>query len=300
MFRVGRGLAGTIFALPAMWSCAPLQGGYEVQAPYDSYVCFDASFLQCLESAQVRHEYSLLRHAYGRVFVDGTVKIRDPGANTVTISTDKKYQCRNSNVPYTQSIRQSELASVVFIPPALLNQIGEQMVQLDRLRRNCLRTMQAYNYQQKILPTQDAESAAQKSVQYLSALVENENISPNASVNLTLSSTQITQYGLAPPPAGQNLKLADALLAERNLSTQSADTLRTQAETQAINVQYKQQFDDAQLAIDAQLRQLGSTLQALDGAVVMLPKAEAGQQYYTNGSWVQKGSVVLNLGKRPI
>jgi hypothetical protein len=236
-------------------------------------------------------ENKLKRTVYRNAFLGDTVTIRDPKANIVQRSSDSKYRCNNGSVPYRQTIAQRAPAPAIFVSEALLNQIGEQMIRLEQIRRSCGRLLATYNFQLALLPNQDQQAAAQKAVQYLSAKVENENIAPNTTVNTDLNSVELTQFGLTAPANG-TLKVADALVTQRNLSTLSAEQIRTQTKAQTIDVEYRKQFDDAQSAIDAQLREIAHSLLILDSAVVATPDTVV-RQYYETGAWVQKGSAVL-------
>lgn len=282
--------SGCCAALIALGGCASIPGTYEVQAPYDSYVCFNSSFSECLRSPQMRNANRFRETVYGKFFVGGTATVRDPDAGIVKSTSDGKYQCKNGRIPYAQSLAQAEPAPVVFVSPALLDQIGEQITRLKRIREGCLRTLAAYNFQLTVLAGQDQESAGQKAVQYLTAKVEYENIQPWSGVNVALSSSEISQFGL---PTGQSWNVADALVSQRNSITATSDQLRKQTKAQAMNVDYKQQFEDAQLAIDVQLREIANELLSLDNALAHSPDREVAQRYYEDGTWVQKGSVVL-------
>jgi hypothetical protein len=253
--------AGCCFVLPIVGGCASVPGTYEIQAPYDSYVCSDTSFLKCLQSPQLGNANTFKTSVYNGVLDGDTVTVRDPGAGIIRTSSDGKYQCRNGKIPYAQTLAQAGRAPVVFVSPALLNQIGEQITRLHRIREGCVRTLNAYNFQLKILAAQDQQSAAQKAVQYLTAKVEYENIQPWNGVNVALTSAEIALFGLPQPPSGPNSwTVADALVAERNSITQLSEQLRIQTKAQTMGAEYKQQFDDAQLGIDVQLREIANEL----------------------------------------
>ena len=292
-------LSGLCSALILLGGCASIPGIHEVQAPYDSYICYNVSFSECLQRPELSTANVLRRRIYSGVFAGNTVTVRDSSAGTVTRSKDGKYQCNNGKIPYTQTLPQTERATVVFVAPSLLDQIGEQMVKLQRLRTICLRALAGYDFQLAILASQDQQAAAQKAVQYLSAKAEYENITLNTTVNtnVTLTPLEVTQFGLPPlNPSGQPWDVADALKAQRNLVTQLSEQLRNSTETQTLNVDYKQQFEDARLAIDIQLREVANELLALDSAAVTTSD-DVVKRYYENGAWVQKGSTVLSKEK---
>ncbi|HEX7138577.1 MAG TPA: hypothetical protein VF219_12045 [Vicinamibacterales bacterium] len=289
-------LAALVYSV-SLAGCASLPGTYKVEVPYDAYVCFRKTFAQCLQEPALASANTFRQNVYGSSFAGASVTFQDHNAGTVTASSDGKYQCKSGTVPFTQTLSQTNTAEVIFVSPPLLNQIGEQAIRLDRARAACSRIIDAYNVQLQNLTVQDQQAAAQKAVQYLSAKVENENISPNATVNAVLTAAEITQFGLTPPASG-SLKVADALVSQRNSVTQLSDQLRNTIKDQTLNVDYKKQIDDAQSVIDSQLREVGRDLSLLDCGALQMPAVTVLHRYFVDGEWVQQGSVVMLLRKR--
>lgn len=84
------------------------------------------------------------------------------------------------------------------------------------------------------------------------------------------------------------------LLLYRLCDNTAAANVRDNAKDQTID-DYMRQFTNAQTAIDTQARAVGRAMLALDGAQIVSVQGP-GTQHYQNGTWVQKGTVVITIG----
>src|SRR6266851_1363423 len=104
----------------------------KVQAPYDSFVCYNTTFEACATSVQggaikILHDrtYSRQRPSRGVSLLSTKYIIEDPDAKKIVTTTDTKYSCQLSEIPYAQKLKPSILATAVFVSPVLLRQIDE-------------------------------------------------------------------------------------------------------------------------------------------------------------------------------
>src|SRR5207245_870042 len=116
----------------------------EIQAPYDSFVCYNSSYDHCLTEAQHAQLKTYLKGSFASLDRSG-YKVEDPDANKppITSTADNKNHCNMGTIPYTQTLDPKQLGSVVFVSPVLLSQIGEQLVKVEHAREACLRLVQA-------------------------------------------------------------------------------------------------------------------------------------------------------------
>lgn len=146
----------------------------KIQAPYDSFVCFNSTFNDCANSAQAGSLKTL--PGPHRLLATGGYVFDDPDAGKLPSTTDKKYQCTFGITPYAQTLDPGKPSVAVFVSPVLLREIGEQQVRLTRARTACERLIQTYEYQQQVLALQDKLSMNQKAIAILSDEVESERL----------------------------------------------------------------------------------------------------------------------------
>ena len=266
---------------------------YKVQAPYDAFVCFDSTFNHCYGTAQSGQLKTLYTTSFARLAATpgGSVVppiLIDPDALKEFASKDTKYHCQFGAIPYTQTLQPDQQAPAVFVSPVLLRQIGEQQLKLARIRTSCQRLLQAYDYQIDILVLQDKLSVAQKATALLSSEVEQARLLKDGFGSRSLTQSEGTQYGVNPGP------LRDELRAIRDNAVAIGEQLRNMYKTQIVDVDYKKQFDDENLAIELQLRELGRSLFILDRSTVQYQQHRLLPSGYVTGSWVKQGTIVLS------
>jgi hypothetical protein len=96
-------------------------------------------------------------------------------------------------------------------------------------------------------------------------------------------------------PGGSRM-VSYELLQYRNCLESIAVKVRENVKKQTINNDYEHQFDNAQLAIDVQARQVARALLALDDSEILSVQGPNVQENYQSGTWVQKGTIVLLSG----
>jgi hypothetical protein len=80
---------------------AAAPASYPVQAPFDSYVCYDMSFADCIGLPQLRDIDTFRTTVYASDFIDSAT-INDPEAGKITSSSDTNYSCNNNKIPYVK------------------------------------------------------------------------------------------------------------------------------------------------------------------------------------------------------
>jgi hypothetical protein len=261
--------------------------GTKVQAPFDSFVCYDSSFARCAEAVQATQLNAFHRAAYPK-FASTHFRFKDDQSGLQHKTSDGQYSCQYGAVPYKQKLNPSDAAAVVFISPVLMSQIGEQDLRLKRVRDACDRVIDAYEYQLQILGLQDQLSVNQDGVNYFSSKIEGDrNVKQQFGLD-ALTDQEADQYG-----ATHGLKFYEALTNARRDAASKSDSIRALYKKQTLQVEYKKLFDNANLAIDLQLRELGRELFVLDRAIVKADRTYPPIDGYETGSWVQKGTVVL-------
>ena len=91
--------------------------------------------------------------------------------------------------------------------------------------------------------------------------------------------------------------LSSLLLRNRRVVSEYSSSIRAAIKRHTENVEYKNQFADAQSAIDLQLREIARQLLLLDQSTLEISDASVLRKHYLEGAWVQKGSVVLSVQK---
>lgn len=271
----------------------------EIQAPYDSFVCFKSTFNHCLDGAQSGQLIKLhtnlktaaVNKPFGAAFkpfaTGGGGIVTDPDAGKVVSTKDAKYQCQYGTIAYTQTLQPDLIAPAVFVSPILLRQIGEQQVKLGKIRTACARLVQAYDHQQDIQAAQDRLSTNQRAITMLSAETEFERLTKDAFGARPLTAAELVLYGVT----GGGVR--DALRTSRENSVTVGEQLRAMYKTQVNDIEYKKQFEDAALSIDLQLRELARSLFLLDRSIAPASPQQLTRQGYEDGAWVKQGTVVL-------
>lgn len=264
-----------------------------VQAPFDSFVCYNSTFNECLGRAQSGRLRTLQMSAFRNLAVgsfaagSNSAVVEDPEAGQTLSSGDTKYQCSYGNIPYAQTLDPDRRAAAVFVSPVLLRQIGEQQLRLTRARTSCARLLQAYEFQVTIIARQDELAVAQKATAVLSSEVESERAAKDAVGARGLNATEQAQFGLGA------IAVRDALKLSRENVVSIGETLRTMYRTQVLDVDFKRQFEDANLAIELQLRELARNLFVLDRSIAPDATRRLLPVGYADGAWVEQGTVVL-------
>jgi hypothetical protein len=273
-----------IFCLPLLLGLACLVSACatSVQAPYDAFVCFNASFNSCLAQAQSSRLKSFVSTAFPRLN-SGPI-IADPDAGKHEATKDNKYSCDYSSVSYSQKIKPDDLYGIVFVSPVILNEVGEQQILITQARDGCHRVVQAYDYEGDVLKLQDQLSTTQSSQSRLSAIIDAQRNSKDG-VGGDADPKPVT--GETPGTSER-----DALQAAQTSAVGLAETLREKYKDETVNITFAQRFEDAQRQIDAQLRELGRELFVLDRATVDQGNGNAVRGRYSDGSWVAKGTIV--------
>ena len=272
----------------ALTSCATIENSTKLQAPFDSFVCYNKSFGACLDQAQAGQLKAFHETTYRfQIRKTNAPGDPDPAAGKIIQSKDGKYKCDNGTVPYNPTLVSDVVAPAVFVSPVILRQIGEMQIKVARARTACERLIQAYEYQIDILVVQDQLARSQKAVALLTAELESDRSNKDGFGSRALTPDETSRFGV------QASSVRDALRSSRSTSVDQGETLRAMFKTQTTDVEYKKQFADANLAIDLQLRELGRTLFILDRALAPDWAAGLKQTGYRDGSWVRQGTIVL-------
>jgi hypothetical protein len=195
---------------------------------------------------------------------------------------------------------------VVFVSPLLIYGIGEQLETLKRTRSNCLQLIAGYNSFVTSTSLLNAQAILQQSIQFLSAQAEFYTLNSNPAVGgLTMN----TPGAITPPfpEYFQNLTsdckltketgtaMITVLKFERICAIKAAAAIRDNIKNTTIGIDYLAKFQNAQQAIDTQAREIAHALFALDSTEIVSLQGPI-QQHYQNGTWVQKGTVILSIG----
>lgn len=264
--------------------CATTTTG-KIQSPYDGFVCFDTSFNACLgkvQQGQVQ-QYTTKTFSTGRRQI---LALGSPDDGKIPTTSDKKYECRYGTVPYQSALQRDQAASVVFVSPVLLRHIGEQQLRLDKIRSSCARIIETYESQLEVLRMQDQISLQQGAIALFSGEIEGARNAKEGYGGRKVTSDEKTTYGVP------DSTLAEALAYERAQLVKSGETLRSQLKKQAMDVDFKRQFEDANLSIELQLRDIARNLFILDRAVVQAQPG-ARPDGYADGAWVRQGTIVV-------
>lgn len=253
--------------------------------------------MDCLRLPQLTNINNFINTVYGSDFKVNTLTINDPDAGHVKYSSDNSFSCTYSQIPYTQTLQQTSPVAVLFVPPGLINEVAEQMETLRRVRLGCSQLIDTYNSYLTNMASLDIQDNLQQSVQYISGMIEYYTLSTyNGPPNIGLKPGNLSHL-LGPCTLWQQSNnMPSLLLSYRLCMTSAAADVRKNVKDETINNDYKHQFDNAKLAIDTQARVVGRALLALDSTEIASLQGPVVQQNYQNGTWVQKGTVVLTTG----
>jgi len=278
------GAIALLLSVPFMPGCVPRN----IQAPFDGFVCYSQSFADCASNPRTKD----LRRYYSQTFSKQQLVDDVNSFSAKDVKTDDgKYTCKMGSVPYEPKLNRSKVFDIVFVSPVLISQLGEQEVRLKRAREACTRTIKAYEFHRDLISVQDKAAKVNSATTKIAAEVEfNRLTSENIAVR-PLTEGEADALGLT---RGTMLREALKLLRERGVDLN--EEVRSKANIQTIEVEYEKLFDDANLLIEAQLRELGRQLFVLDRSVLSF-EGTAKNVGYDNGSWVQKGTIVLEVKK---
>ena len=254
-----------------------------VQTPFDSFVCFDSSFNECLNQAQEGQLRTLTDNVLRTSNANPSFIVNGEDGQVVR-TVDEKYSCDLGKVPYNQSLAPDRRSSIVFVSPVLISEVSEQHMRLQQVRRSCQRLIDNYNFQREVFETQETLAKMQRGSSFLSALIEKERL------------------GSGPYPVGGNafgpepeMGIPDqktereALHSTREQAIQANERMRIRMRERSFDTDFRNQFDDANTAIQVHLRSLARTLFVLDrSAPAQAFRAHSGR--YPSGSWVKQGT----------
>lgn len=278
----------------------------KIQAPYDSFVCFDSSFNQCLARAQSgeleSYLASLKNHNSSLASLtdlnSSDPLVSDPDKDKTVPTRDllnyPKYSCNFGSIPYQSTLQRNQEASVVFVSPVLLSQIGDQMIRLNRLRTGCARLVQTYNYELDVLALQDELSIAEQGTGEYSTQIEAANNVKQGWLGAILADAEADKYHVAHGSSAN-----EALGQARRHAIEYGRQLRDRFKDQTTSIDYRDRFTDANLAIELQERELGRSLFVQDRSAVAHPRGWERGRDYNSGSWVKQGTIVFSVWQWP-
>jgi hypothetical protein len=268
--------------------------GFKLQAPFDSFVCYNSSFKQCLNRAQAGQLKTLSQASYkqkdGAPAMFGVVA-PDSDAGKVPPTKDGTKRCYYGTVPYTLTLKEDAISPAVFVSPVLLRQIGEMQIRISRARTACARLIQAYDHQAEISAVQEGLAKAQVAIGWLSSELESDRLRKEGYGGRLVNAEERDKYHV--PPS----HLFEALQYSRTTnSIPRQEELRGLLKKQ-LDMDYENQFFDANLGIDLQLRELARMLFILDRSAAPDSMSALKNTGYGDGAWVKQGTVVLSKGK---
>lgn len=272
-------------------SCA-LEGcaAEKVQAPFDTFVCYDTTFDGCLKTAQAGqlklfHD-NAYQAAYGKAGAGNFDD--DPDAGKTVATSDAAYTCVYGSIPYTMNLKRDQQAPAVFVSPLLLRSLGEEHIKLQQIREACARLVQSYNYQMTVIKQQNSLATLQKAQERLAREITTEEYNRDSVGERIVSASeqQICAGGGA---------ARDCLASVTDQIYDTSEKLRPMYITQLTTVDYAKQFKDANRAINLQLRELARQLFVLDRSLAdVTAGGHPDHRGYEDGSWVRQGTVILS------
>ena len=281
-------LAIAIFLLTIGATFSPVTAGesYRVQAPFDSFVCYDVSLVECSKSITGTPDNFLFTDLNG-------------GISKKT--SDGKYGCDYRAILYKQTLSYNAPSAVSFYSPPLISQLNDGLRKLDRARESCNFLVETYNSQLMLLKLQDEQALSQLQIQYLTSRIEEtglstiggEEICPADGANLDQRCINVVDGNLTIVTDTNTVR--GELRKQRDANTKLSEKIRNMLRDQTVNSDYKKQFTDAQFLIDAQVSELNRGLFVLDRAKPNIANGSVSDKVYDSGSWVQQGSHVCSV-----
>ncbi len=261
-----------------------------IQAPFDGFVCYSQSLDQCATNAQTKD----LKKYYAQTFPQKRLlfNFEDKYAGQVKGTKDNGAEkCKLGTLSYKPTLNPDKTFDIVFVSPVLLSQLAEQEVRLERAREACMHLITAYNAHSDLFAKQNESARASIAITRLAAEAEVHRLAKDNQGERRLSAEEANFMNL---PATTIMR--DALQKMRERGADLNEEVRTLANKQTFSIEYDKLFKDANSLIDSQLRELGRQLFVLDRSVMSAP-GPSKYVGYSNGSWVQKGTIVLKIRK---
>jgi hypothetical protein len=283
-----------IIAFGSLSGCATTK----IQAPFDSFVCYSSSLANCLsavQNGQLQGYVGAIRNHQkaGPIVGASPFLFDDPDANKTPLSTtDGKYECDYGSVGYAQAIDPTKEAEAVFVSPTILRLLAEEHVRLIHSRKSCERLVQEYNYQIVVVGLQDHLSVDQGAYADFNGAIDKER-----ETNASVGARQLTAPELAKSGLSAGTTLRDGVLLLRQDMTSTSVSLRNDYKAQVVTVDFARRFDDANLAIDLQLREIARTLFLLDRSVPIQLPGHLLPGDYPNQSWIKQGTDTLRVNR---
>jgi len=226
-----------------------------VQSPYDSFVCFDSTFNECLNQAQDGQLRSLTDNVIRASNEQPNFTVSVDNSSQVIRTVDEKYSCDLGAIPYAQRLDPNKKSSIVFVSPVLLSEVSEQQMRLNQVRAGCQRLIDNYNFQREVFETQETLAKVQRGSSVLSARIEKERLGSGP------YPVGGTPFGPEPEMGVPDQKTErEALHSTREQAIQANERMRVRMRERSFETDFRNQFDDANTAIQVHLRNLARTL----------------------------------------
>ena len=253
-----------------------------IQAPFDSFVCFETSLANCAKRA-LGGNYAHLIDGPGSPF-----SWKDESGGKVSTSTDGAVSCSLGGAVKTPKVDVNLVRDVVYFSPVTLLQAKEAIEQLEIRRAGCARAINIYESQSKFLALQDRQSRSQSAVAYFSSLTENKNLGATKIDYGPVAAGDLARFGMT-----NHTNIVEALLAARKDGVLTAEAVRDSMKAQAMGPEVKTQITDLQRTISLQVGDVEKLMFPLNLAVGDIAKPK--KQLVPNGEWVLRGATIASV-----
>lgn len=273
-----------LFSLLVTFSSAKAETS-TAQAPFDSYVCFDSTYPECVTKSFGANAKYLLNDTRWRIGLDGTPFL---SLSSFPKTADKKVGCI---LPEDSPVRLTTLDfrrkyAVIFFSPSHLLQLEEAARAVDRAWLACERLVDAYHHQQLVFKNQDIYAEAQEYAQRLSSDIE----------RFTLEGSTIN-WPLVNLSDGRRLGYPQVLTLRRGDAHSVAKVIRESERLRSLEVEFPNQAKDLTALYAATLREFTKVAFALEVAGMNFPQSteKSRRKLILDGAWVVKGREIVRF-----
>jgi hypothetical protein len=276
-----------------------------IKAPFDSYVCYDASMADCIVSV-LNDPQPFFSAGRWKVDVDGTMIMMADAS--LSKSSNDKVQCTpRVGKGYAFKFNFLVKRQVVFFSPDLFLRFGEALQRLEQASLSCRQLADRYDLQIKKWAKEIDLESSHASVQAASAELEafnwrltverESNYCYNLPTDVLIADCR--RRAVMPTEAsgsGATLTVGSIAASSKRRSVEIQLMLRAQERALA-EFEFVSQAQDLSLSVETATRDVYRTMIAIDASVLNL-NGDRFKRKAESNSQVERGAVVLTYRKR--
>lgn len=284
-------LASSFLYTSLCWSSDRLQ----LQAPFDSYVCFESSFEECARRTLEENFSVLMQSEHWYIEGSGSVLPRSI-RNMESSSHDGVIKCGSNGSSYKPTLNMRIRYPAVFVSPMLLIQLDDAFQRVVNVEIKCNQLIHAYYAQVELLELQDKQTIAQTGIHFFSAAIEAKSFELSKVEYPDAKENDLARFGIN---RKDKVKINDALLLSREAHLNYSQELREQTKKHMLSVEFPSQAADISNQHKQAITDLVRAFLALDASVSKINIARnkkgeiVGSRAVESNQWVSRGQAIL-------